>query len=70
MVLPSTYEISDVLLVTTILPIAHGGFCDVYKGTLSGENVCIKRLRISTMGGQAAVKQVAHFHIFDLIVKP
>ena len=69
-VLPSTYEVSGELLVTTTLPIAYGGFYDVYKGTLSGENVCIKRLRISAAGDLAAVKRVAHFRIFDSIVKP
>ena len=69
-ILPSTYEITDELLVTTTLPSAYGGFCDVYKGTLSGENVCIKRLRVSAAGDRAAVKRVAHFRIFDLIFKP
>ena len=69
-VLPSAYEVSDKLSVTATSPVAFGGFCDVYKGTLSGENVGIKRLRISTTGDQAAVKQVAHLCIFGSIVKP
>ena len=68
-VLPSTYELSGELSVTTTLPVAFGGFCDVYKGTLPGGNVCIKRFRISTPDDQVAVRQVAHLHIFDLIVK-
>ena len=66
-VLPSTYEVSDELSVTT--PIVYGGYSDLYKGTLSGENVGIKRLRITTADDQAAIRQVAHFHIFSSIVK-
>ena len=69
-VLPPTYEVSDELSVPATLPFAFGGFCDIFKGTLAGESVCVKRLRISTMGDQAAVKQVTRFHIFGLIVKP
>ena len=51
-VLPSTYKVSDELLATTTLPAAFGGFCDVYKGTLSGENVCIKRLGTESTRGR------------------
>ena len=69
-VLPAAYEVSEKLSVAATPPVAFGGFCDVYKGTLSGESVGIKRLRISTTGDQVAVKRVAHFHIFGSIVKP
>ena len=70
MVLPRNCEVSDELSVPTTKPVAFGGFCDAYKGTLSGENVCVKRLRISSESGQAAVKRVTYFHIFGSIVKP
>ena len=65
MILPSVYEVSGKLLFTTGQPLAFGGFCDVYKGTLGGADVCIKRLRISTMGGRVAVKQVTYRCIFS-----
>jgi len=29
-------------------PFTHGGFGDVYNGTLSGSEVCVKRLRVYT----------------------
>ena len=69
-ILPPTYEVFDELSVTTTLPVAFGGFCDVYKGTLSGKNVGIKRLRISATGDRVAVRQVARLCIFGSIVKP
>ena len=65
MILPSVYEVSSELSPTTAQPVAFGGFCDVYKGTLGGADVCIKRLRISTMGDQVAVRQVTHHCIFS-----
>jgi len=70
MILPSTYEVSGELSFTTVQPLAFGGFCDVYKGTLGGADVCIKRLRISTRGDQMAVRQVTRNYIFGKIVKP
>ena len=70
MVLPSTYKVRGELLFTTTQPVAYGGFCDAYKGSLGGADVCIKRLRISTTGDQAAVRRVTHFRIFCWIVKP
>ena len=62
---PLGYEVSGELSITTTQPVAFGGFCDVYKGTLGGADVCIKRLRISTMGGRVAVKQVTYRCIFS-----
>ena len=44
------------------MPIAHGGFGDVYQGYLGSETVCIKRLRIFVKGDRALVKQVSHPH--------
>ena len=62
MILPSTYEVSGELSCTATQPIAFGGFCDVYKGRLGLERVCIKRLRISVTGNRMLVKQVSHPH--------
>ncbi|KAF9643100.1 kinase-like protein, partial [Thelephora ganbajun] len=58
MIFPSTYEVSDKFSLDTVQIVAHGGFCDVYKGSLGREGVCIKRLRITTTGDQAMVKQI------------
>ncbi|KAF9647907.1 kinase-like protein, partial [Thelephora ganbajun] len=57
MILPSMYEVSGELSFDTMQIVAYGGFCDVYKGSLGGEGVCIKWLRITTTGDQAMVKQ-------------
>ena len=64
MILPSTYEVSGELSLTSTQPVAFGGFCDVHKGSLGGADVCIKRLRISTTGDRAAVRRVTHPRIF------
>jgi len=58
-ILPSTYEVSGELSLSTEGVIAYGGFCDVYQGFLGGAGVCIKLLRISDMGDQAMVKKVS-----------
>ena len=63
-ILPPTYELSEKLSFQTTQIVAFGGFCDVYKGSLAGADVCVKRLRISTTGGQEAVKKVPHLYIF------
>jgi len=59
-ILPATYEVSGALTLSTTEVAAYGGFCDVYKGSLDGSDVCIKRLRISATGDRALVKQVPH----------
>ena len=54
MILPSTYKVSGELSFTTTQPIAFGGFCDAYKGTLGGGDVCIKRFWVPITGVQAS----------------
>jgi len=61
MVLPPTYEVSGELSLSTMEVVAYGGFCDVYRGTLGGASVCIKRLRISITGDQEMIRKVLHF---------
>ena len=58
-VLPSTYEVSGKLSFSTMGVVAYGGFCDVYKGSLGGADVCVKRLRVSNTGDQANIKKVS-----------
>ena len=70
MVLPPTYEASEELSVPATQPVTFGGFSDIFKGTLSGGSVCVKRLRIATTGDLVAIKRVTAFHIFGSIVKP
>ncbi|KAF9789156.1 kinase-like domain-containing protein, partial [Thelephora terrestris] len=56
-ILPSAYEVSGKLSCDTAHPVAYGGFCDAYRGTLDLETVCIKRLRISSTGDQLLVER-------------
>ena len=47
-ILPTSYTLSPDLLSIAPEPFASGGFGDVYKGTLNGSRVCIKRARVYT----------------------
>ena len=38
-------------------PIASGGFSDVFRGRFRGQEVCVKRLRVSSTGGPEKVKK-------------
>jgi len=56
--LPTSYTLSMDLLNIDPEPFASGGYGDVYRGTLNGEAVCIKRVRVYTgdnTGGTAKV---------------
>ena len=61
MTLPTTFKLARVELAPGN-SLSYGGFSDTRRGTIS-EEVCIKKLRIST-GNQEKVKQVRH--LFDL----
>ncbi|KAF9644320.1 kinase-like protein, partial [Thelephora ganbajun] len=50
-ILPTSYTISSDLLDVSQDPFASGGYGDVYQGTLEGEKVCIKRVRVYTQDG-------------------
>jgi hypothetical protein len=54
--LPSSHLLFGDLARVGDDPIAWGGFADVYKGTLSDRNVCIKVLRISLSDDQTLAK--------------
>ena len=46
MILPPSYILPPQTLETDPVPFAHGGSCEVYKGTLNGSKVCIKHIRV------------------------
>jgi len=58
-ILPTTYELAGARLTREADSIIYGGFCDAHKGTLT-EDVCIKKLRISSTG-RKKVEEVPHF---------
>jgi len=58
-VLTAAYDVPGTLSSSGGAPIAHGGSCDVFKGTLTTE-VCIKKIRISSIDDQDVVKEVPH----------
>ncbi|KAF9645418.1 kinase-like protein, partial [Thelephora ganbajun] len=45
-ILPTSYKLSPHCLNVAPDPFASGGYGDVYKGTLNGSGVCIKRVRV------------------------
>lgn len=66
MILPPMYEVTGTLSFNNKEAVAYSGFCDIYKGSLSITDVCIKRLRISTMSNRTKVKQVSRLHNLQL----
>jgi len=46
--LPTSYTLSCHLFNIGSDPFAKGGYGDVYKGTLDGSSVCVKRIRVYT----------------------
>ncbi|KAF9779338.1 kinase-like domain-containing protein [Thelephora terrestris] len=55
-ILPSSYTISGDLVRVGNDPVAFGGFSDVWEGSLDGDKVCIKHLRISEQVREAVEK--------------
>lgn len=61
MTLPTSCQMSGTLSFTSEVPVAFGGFGDVYRGTLnSGTDICIKQIRISTIDDKEKLKQARH----------
>ena len=58
--LPTSYTIPSHLLTVDSYAFASGGFGDVYRGTLSGLPVCVKRLRVATPEDIAVSYQHCH----------
>jgi hypothetical protein len=56
--LPASYQVSEAILLTSEVPVAFGGFCDAYRGTLgTGTGICIKRIRICAIDDKERLKQ-------------
>ena len=63
--LPSSHIVSGDLAKTGDHPIAIGGFADVWEGTLGGNRVCVKVLRVTLNDDQSLTKVcIRHRHVF------
>lgn len=59
--LPASYHVSGGLSFASGIPVAFGGFCDAYRGTLeNGASVCIKKIRICATDDVNELKQAGH----------
>ena len=47
-ILPTSYTLPPDLLSIDLDPFARGGYGDVYRGTLDGSMVCVKRMQVYT----------------------
>ena len=57
-VLPKSYFPPGVTLPSDPVPHASGGFADVLKGQLDGNDVCVKAFRVQTAANPDKIKQV------------
>ena len=65
-VVPSDFRVSGTLSGLEGDPIAHGGFCDAYKGSLdASSDVCIKKLRMFSNDDQEKRDKVSHPHSLE-----
>lgn len=55
-ILPKSYFLSEVTLEDSI-PYASGGFADIWKGKLHGEQVCVKAFRTQTPANLGKIKR-------------
>ena len=60
MKLPTSYTLSSSLLNIGRQPVASGGSGDIYKGTLNGSMVCVKRVRVYSKEGPGKATKVRH----------
>jgi len=59
-ILPTSYTLPSDLLNVDPDPFASGGFGDVYQGTLDGERVCVKRVRVYLKDGSQKSTKVRY----------
>ena len=58
MILPTPYTLSSSVLVIGDRPVPSGGSGDIFKGTLDGTNVCVKRVGTYSKEGPEKVVKV------------
>lgn len=59
--LPLSYQVSGALSSVSELPVAFGGFCDVFKGKVdSGADVCVKKIRVCATDNIGEIRQAGH----------
>ena len=64
MILPTLYTPPSQVLTIGRQPVASGGSGDVYEGTLNRSKVCVKRVRVYSVGGPEVAKKVLSTHRF------
>ena len=64
MILPASHILSSsVLTIDHRQPVASGGSGDIFKGTLNGAGVCVKRVRIYSKDGPDKAIKVCFYAI-------
>ena len=58
MVLPTSHTLSPSVINIDRQPVASGGSGDIFKGTLNGSEVCVKRVRIYSKDGPDKARKV------------
>lgn len=59
--LPLSYQVSGAFSSMSQLPVAYGGFCDVFKGRIdTGAHVCVKRIRVCSTDNIDKLKKASH----------
>lgn len=59
-VLPASYLIPGAISSIAEQPVAFGGFCDVFRGKVTGTYVCIKRIRICSNSNVDELRQAGY----------
>jgi len=57
-ILPMSYTLPDIRLITSSHPVAFGAGADVYEGNTDGGKVCVKRVRVYSDGDMRGVQKV------------
>ena len=60
MILPTSYANPSSLIEINHQPVASGGSCDLYEGTLNGSKVSVKLVRVYSKDGPGTAIQVCH----------
>ena len=61
-ILPTTYEVSGELVLSSTRPVASGGSSEIYKGSIGGADVCIKTSWMFTRNRPVHIQRVSYPH--------